>query len=64
MWKVESAHHHEVLKEERGLDPTLPQLLPVETGQPQKSHWTLGVKTGRVHGGKQVHSQSERNVKR
>ena len=55
MWKVESAHHHEVLKEERGLDLTLPQLPPVETGQPQKSHWALGVKRGRAHGSKQVH---------
>lgn len=49
MWKVESARHHEVLKEERGLDPSLPQLPPVERSQPQKSRWALGAKRGRGH---------------
>ena len=35
VWKVESAHHHDALNEERGLDPTLPQLPPVERSQPR-----------------------------
>lgn len=63
VWKVESAHHHDALKEERGLDPTLPQLPPVERSQPQKCRWVLGAKRGKGHGSQWVHSQSERNVK-
>lgn len=51
------------LKEERGLDPTLPQLPPVERSQPQKCRWDLGAKRRKGHGSQWVHSQSERNVK-
>lgn len=61
VWKVESARHHEVLKEKRGHDPSLPQLPPVERSQPQKSRWTLGAERERVCS-QCVHSQSERNV--